>query len=80
MRKKSPKLVITFDTTAAVMALESACAGQERLGRIIPTPQQISAGCGLSWCAPPEQETTLLQLCRDQGIPYAAKALIEMYG
>ena len=54
MRRKTPKLIVTFDTTAAVMALESACAGQEHLGRIIPTPQEISAGCGLAWCAPPE--------------------------
>lgn len=79
MRRKTPKLILTFDTTEAVMALERACGMQEQLGRIIPTPQAISAGCGLSWCAPPEQEEALLALCKEHGIGYAGKAILEMY-
>ena len=79
MRQKTQKLILTFDTTAAVMALERACAGREQLGRIIPTPQAISAGCGLSWCALPEREAELTALCGAHGILVAGKALVEMY-
>ncbi len=51
MRKKELKLVITFHTTADAMAMEKACKEQQMPGRIIPVPREISAGCGLSWCA-----------------------------
>ncbi len=51
MRKKELKLVITFHTTADAMAMEKTCKEQHLPGRIIPVPREISAGCGLSWCA-----------------------------
>lgn len=56
MRKKELKLVVTFHTTADAMAMEKACKEDEIPGRLIPVPRSISAGCGLSWCAPPEEE------------------------
>ncbi len=56
MRKKELKLVVTFHTTADAMAMEKACKEDEIPGRLIPVPRAISAGCGLSWCAPPEEE------------------------
>lgn len=62
------------------MALEKACAGEESLGRIIPTPQEISAGCGLSWCAPTEAEAALTALCAKRGIAYAGMTTVRMYG
>jgi len=51
MREKIPKLIISFETTTQVMALEAACKGDSGLGRVIPLPTQISANCGLAWCA-----------------------------
>lgn len=54
MRKKELKLVITFHTTADAMAMEQYCRGQNLPGRLIPVPKEITASCGLAWCAPLE--------------------------
>lgn len=53
MRKKELKLIVTFHTTADAMAMEKACKEHDVPGRLIPVPREISAGCGLSWCADP---------------------------
>lgn len=76
-RIKTPKLVITFPTTTAAMAMEASC--DPRLGRLIPTPREISAGCGLVWCAPPELEEELLSLMEQNHIPYQEKRMVELY-
>ena len=62
MIKKQEKLVITFYTTTAAMAMESACKAKGADGRIIPVPISITADCGLAWCAKNESEDTLLDL------------------
>ena len=62
MIKKQEKLVITFYTTTAAMAMESACKAKGADGRIIPVPSSITADCGLAWCAKNESEDTLLDL------------------
>ncbi len=62
MIRKTQKLVITFYTTTAAMAMEHICKEQGAEGRIIPVPSQISADCGLAWCANEEAEDTLLSL------------------
>lgn len=51
MRKKELKLVITFHTTTDAMAMEKACRQAGAPGRLIPMPRELSAGCGLTWCA-----------------------------
>lgn len=51
MRKKELKLVVTFHTTTDAMAMEKACKRENAPGRLIPVPREISAGCGLAWCA-----------------------------
>lgn len=62
MIKRSEKLVITFYTTTAAMAMESICKAVGADGRIIPVPSSITADCGLAWCATNESEDTLLEL------------------
>lgn len=62
MRKKEKRLVITFHTTSDAMAMESLCTSKKAPGRMIPVPREISAGCGLSWCAPLEAKEELLAL------------------
>lgn len=54
MREKTPRLAVTFRTTAGAMAMERACAASGVPGRLIPVPRTITAGCGLCWSAPPE--------------------------
>ena len=62
MIKREEKLVITFHTTTAAMAMERICKECGTDGRIIPVPGSISADCGLAWCAKNESEYELLNL------------------
>ena len=68
MIKRTQKLVITFSTTAAAMAMESLCRTSGTDGRLIPVPGSISADCGLAWCADPENEAALLRLMEQHRI------------
>ena len=68
MRKKELKLVVTFRTTADAMAMEKACKEQKAEGRLIPVPREISAGCGLAWCAPLECREALKSVMGSVGI------------
>lgn len=52
LRKPEDCIVLTFQTTAAAMAAEAAAGRAGLPGRMIPTPREITAGCGLSWRAP----------------------------
>ena len=70
MLKKTEKLVITFYTTAAAMAMESHCRESGLDGRLIPVPGSISADCGLAWCAKPESEEMLRRAMEEQGISH----------
>ena len=62
MIKKQERLVITFYTTTAAMAMERVCKEAGADGRIIPVPGFITADCGLAWCAENESEEKLLAL------------------
>lgn len=62
MIKREEKLVITFYTTTAAMAMEKVCKECGAAGRLIPVPGSISADCGLAWCARNESEEELLNL------------------
>ena len=68
MRKKERKLVVTFHTTADAMAMEKTCRELEVPGRLIPVPREISAGCGLAWCAPLTEREHLAAVMADHGI------------
>ena len=47
MRKKEPKLIITFHTTAEAIAMEKLCKENQKSGRMIPVPREISAAAAL---------------------------------
>lgn len=51
-RIKQQYLILTFATTEAALACEAICHEHNFAGRLIPTPQSISAGCGLAWRVP----------------------------
>lgn len=64
MREKMDYFVVTFPTTTAALAWEDVAKEKGISGRLIPIPQEITAGCGLAWKMPiSEKETvqTLLQ-------------------
>ena len=53
MLQKKTWLLVTFYTTAGVMAMERACKAASLPGRIVPVPRSITADCGLAWrCEP----------------------------
>lgn len=70
MIRKTEKLVITFYTTTAAMAMESLCKLHHADGRIIPVPSSITADCGLAWCASLESEESLLELMNQHNMKY----------
>ena len=77
MREKTPKLVISFKSATDAMALENVAS--PGLGRIIPLPAKISAGCGLAFCADPLTESKILAVMEYHGINYNAIHIIPMY-
>ena len=68
MREKKLWLIITFHTTTAAMAMETMCAEKGLPGRLIPVPQEITAGCGMSWRAPVENKKELIEAAEQAGI------------
>ena len=53
MLQKKKWLLLTFYTTAGVMAMERTCGESGLPGRIVPVPRSITADCGLAWrCEP----------------------------
>jgi len=74
-RQKKPKLIIAFNTTTAAMAFADIC----KLGRLIPLPAQVRAGCGLAYCAEVLHEAEIAMLLEVHNIEYFAVQIVEMY-
>ena len=55
MRTKQDYIVLSFRTTLEAMEWEKQCQARQVPGRLIPLPQEISAGCGLAWRMRPEE-------------------------
>lgn len=70
MKRLTDKLIITFPTTVAAMAMEAACEEDGAPGRLIPVPTQISAGCGMCWCAELADEGACLSVIDAHGLIY----------
>ena len=49
MREKKKYRIISFQTTTEAIAMEKKCGKMHIPGRLIPTPREISASCGLAW-------------------------------
>ena len=71
MRAKSLKLIVTFHTTTAAMDMERVCTAAGLPGRLIPVPREITAGCGMSWKAEPEDRAALEAFVAEKGITVA---------
>ena len=78
MREKQPRLVLSFSTATAAMEMERYCLANGIPGRLIPTPRQITADCGLAWSAPPEAGPAVLQAARNGCVAYAALYQLEI--
>ena len=69
MIRKQERVVFTFRTTTDAMATESLCREKSLGGRMIPVPGEITADCGLAWCAEPQSEDILTNALCAAGIP-----------
>lgn len=72
MRPRQLRLIVSFPTTTAAIAMERYCLENGVPGRLIPIPREITAGCGMAWSAPPEE--------RDAVLTAAARGEIEVDG
>ena len=71
MRAKSLRVVVTFHTTTAAMAMEDSCMTEGMPGRLIPVPREITAGCGMAWSAPAEARPALEAFVQSRNITTA---------
>ena len=65
---KQLKLLITFPSTAQALHMEQCCRAEGAEGRLIPVPREISAGCGMAWCATLEDRDRILQVLEERKI------------
>lgn len=68
LREKTWKVVFTFHTTTEAMAMESRCKRLSIPGRLIPVPREISAGCGMAWCAPLESRKAIETMLAEEKV------------
>ncbi len=68
MRTKQLRLIVTFHTTTAAMAMEKVCAERNVPGRLIPVPRDITAGCGMAWSASPDARDAVENTAHEAGI------------
>ena len=69
MIRKQERVVFTFHTTTDAMAMEALCKAAGLGGRMIPVPGEITADCGLAWCAEPGLEEILSDTLKTAKIP-----------
>jgi hypothetical protein len=78
MRPRQLRLIVSFHTTTAAMAMERYCLEKAVPGRLIPIPREITAGCGMAWSAPPEEKETVLRAAAQGEIEIAGTYVLEI--
>ncbi len=71
MREKQLKCIVTFPSTTAAMAAEQFCLHKQLPGRLIPVPREITASCGMAWCAPVESKALLQRAFAQEKLAFA---------
>ena len=78
MRNKEWKVVVTFESTTHAMALGKVFKEQGVVGRLIPVPRQITAGCGLAWCSPLHAKVFILNQINQHQLHYQKIVELEL--
>ena len=78
MRPRQLRLIVSFHTTTAAMAMERYCLENAVPGRLIPIPREITAGCGMAWSAPPEEKDAVLRASGQGEIEIAGTYVLEI--
>ena len=50
--------------------MEKLCKENQKTGRMIPVPREISAGCGLAWCCEPDMEQEMSEFMKEKGMEH----------
>ena len=74
-RQKKPMLVYAFNTTTGALVLEDIC----KLGRVIPLPSEVAAGCGLAYCVDLQHEDEVDGALGEQGLVNFKKQVVTLY-
>lgn len=69
-RIKTKKTVITFPGTTQALLMEQKAREAKLPGRLIPVPREISAGCGMAFCAPVGERATIMEIILQNGIEW----------
>lgn len=77
-RVRTPALILSFAKTTDAMAVENYCTAHDLPGRLIPVPREITAGCGLSWKASPEDQEVLTKALKEAGLTWSGLYLLEV--
>lgn len=78
MRKREPRVVVTFHTTAEAMATERLCRAQGLAGRLISAPRQLSADCGIAWSGAADTRAALEAALGAARVEYAGIYELEL--
>ena len=70
MREKKKYRIISFHTTTEAIAMEKKCGKMQIPGRLIPTPREISASCGLAWRMPEEEYMAYEEIMNQLNLEY----------
>ncbi|MDO4662573.1 MAG: DUF3343 domain-containing protein [Tissierellia bacterium] len=63
-------LVITFKNTTSAMKMEQIVNNNNIQAEMIPIPEELEAGCGLSWKAYPKDKDKLIEIMDKENIDY----------
>lgn len=61
-------IVVTFENVTDAMAMESAVDSAGLNGKLIPLPDELSAGCGYAWKHAIDEEAKLRELIASHGL------------
>ena len=78
MGAKKSYVVVSFHTTNDAMAVADVAGTAGLSGRLAPIPRQISAGCGLAWIEPAENQSRIVDLVRQNDLEYAGIDLLDL--
>lgn len=73
-------LIVSFNSTHDAIKSESITSKAELKARLIPTPPEISAGCGLSLRAEERDKDRVVELLRDNVNPDGLYIMIRENG
>lgn len=70
------KIVVAFATTSNAMAMEIYANKKNIVGKLIPIPNEMSAGCGLCWLTDTDDEMEVKSILEEGNLSWERMELI----